>query len=130
LKVRARSALVTSVGVVVLACVLTSCGSASGRTNPLVKTAYVYIVDTRGYNPYAFSPSKLIISVGTRVTWINRSSQPHTVTQSGEHPFFDSGSLRAIDPHHRWSFVFHRAGRFPYSCLLHPFMQGRIVVRA
>jgi plastocyanin len=88
------------------------------------------MVDTSGSNPYAFSPRELVISVGTRVTWENRSSQPHTVTQSGEHPFFDSGSLRTIDPHRSWSFVFHRKGRFSYSCLLHPFMQAVVVVRA
>jgi plastocyanin len=125
---RARALLLASLGAVVLVGLLTSCGSATGQTRPPVKAAYVYIVDAAGSNPFAFSPQKLTISVGTRVTWINRSSQPHTVTQSGEHPLFDSGSLYAIDPHHRWSFVFHRAGRFGYSCLLHPFMQASIVV--
>jgi plastocyanin len=88
------------------------------------------MVNTSGSNPFGFSPKVLTIAVGTRVTWVNRSSQPHTVTQSGEHPFFDSGSVNAIDPHHRWSFVFHRKGRFSYSCLIHPFMQASIVVHA
>jgi plastocyanin len=117
-------------GILLLACVMTACGSTSGHASPRVKSAYVYMVNTSGSNPYAFSPHQLVISAGTRVTWINRTSQPHTVSQTGEHPFFDSGSLRSIDPHQRWSFVFRRVGRFGYSCLIHPFMHGIIVVRA
>jgi plastocyanin len=56
---------------------------------------------------FAFTPATLNIPAGTRVTWSNSDSVPHTVTARDN--LFDSGT-------------------FDYFCTIHPFMEGKIVV--
>lgn len=91
--------------------------------------AYVDIVNQSGRNQFGFAPGTLTVRAGTRVIWRNRSSQAHTVTDTAASRAFDSGTYRLIGPGQHWSFVFHSPGRYVYTCLLHPFMRGTIVVR-
>lgn len=74
---------------------------------------------------FAFSSPALEITVGTRVTWINKDTTVHTVT-STDKAFTSSGGLDSGD---KYSFVFTKAGTYPYFCSLHPFMTGKIVVK-
>lgn len=83
-----------------------------------------------GHDPFGFAPKTLTVAAGTRVVWRNRTSQPHTVTASGDRPYFSSGVKRLIAAGHSWSFTFKKPGRYPYYCIVHPFMKGTIVVRA
>lgn len=108
--------------------VLPASGSAR-PTSTSVPTAQVAIVNQSGVNPYAFSPATITVTVGTRVVWRNHSSQAHTVTDTGATPAFNSGASHLIRPGQSWSFVFRRPGRYVYTCLLHPYMQGTVVVR-
>lgn len=93
-------------------------------------TRTVTIKNLPGHDPYGYAPRMLTVSTGTRVVWRNRSSQPHTVTAAGDHPAFRSGVKKLIAPGHSWSFTFKKPGRYPYYCIVHPFMKGTIVVRA
>jgi plastocyanin len=72
----------------------------------------------------AYAPATLEVPAGTRVAWVNRDRVGHTV--SADDGSFDSGT---IDAGGSWSHVFDAAGRHPYSCTLHPYMKGEIVVR-
>lgn len=90
----------------------------------------VTIKNQPGHDPYGFAPKTLTIATGTRVVWQNRSSQPHTVTASGDRPYFSSGVRTLIKPGHSWSFTFKKPGRYPYYCIVHPWMKGTVVVRA
>lgn len=89
----------------------------------------VTIKDLNGHNPYGFTPKKIVITVGTRVVWRNRSSAPHSVTAKGEHPYFNSGAKKLIAPGHQWAFTFRKTGTFKYYCIVHPFMTGTVVVK-
>lgn len=111
-----------------LAC-STGAGAPSSSPTTRVADRIVYIRNHSGANEFVFQPHTITIRRGTRVTWINRSAQPHTVTASGRHPAFDSGTQKLINPSHRYSVVFRHAGRFHYYCLLHPYMTGVVIVR-
>ena len=67
----------------------------------------------------------LTVSRGTRVTWTNRDSTPHTVTGEGE------GGPRSGDiaPGSNYSFTFDRAGTFNYVCSIHASMRGQVIVQ-
>ena len=71
----------------------------------------------------AFSPQKLTIAVGTRVTWTNNDSVTHTVTS--DDGLFESGNLSLGATFSR---TFDQKGTFDYHCVPHPFMTAQIVV--
>ncbi len=73
---------------------------------------------------FAFSPATLTIKTGTKVTWTNNDSVPHTVTA-------DSGSLLqspTLSPGQSYSVTFTSAGTVSYHCRIHPMMKGQVVV--
>ncbi|MFN8677646.1 MAG: cupredoxin domain-containing protein [Thermomicrobiales bacterium] len=71
----------------------------------------------------AYDPPTLTVPAGSMVTWSNDDGTPHTVT--AEDGLFDSG---IFDPGASFSWTFTEPGAFAYHCLLHPTMQGRVVV--
>ena len=71
----------------------------------------------------SFAPEQLIVRVGETVTWTNKDPFPHNVTSSTG--AFKSGD---IAPDAQWSFRATEAGRFPYTCTLHPGMNGTLIV--
>ena len=75
---------------------------------------------------FAFQPAELTISVGTRVTWVNRDDVPHTATDSARPRRFDSGTL---DTDGRYAHDFSQPGTYEYFCAVHPHMTGRIIVK-
>lgn len=78
-------------------------------------------VEIRGMK---FTPATLTIAAGTKVTWINQDTTPHTVTDKDR--AFRSA---ALDNNESYSFTFSRPGDFTYYCTIHPMMVGRIVVK-
>jgi len=79
-------------------------------------------------NNFAFNPSTVTVTAGTKVTWVNNDKVAHTVTASptdlGDVP--DSGTLA---PGQSFSFTFDNAGSMiGYYCALHPMMKGTINV--
>jgi plastocyanin len=76
---------------------------------------------------YAFHPDVLTIKLGTPVTWLFRDHGiAHWVVSDSEAVNFQSspqssGSL---------TFTFSQAGTYNYSCALHPWMKGEVVVNA
>ena len=83
-----------------------------------------------------YIPYQVSVDVGGEVTWMNGDGMPHTVT-SGLTPFpgidgdgpsgvFDSG---LFDPQTSFSYQFESAGEFPYYCVIHPWMEGLVIVQ-
>jgi len=58
------------------------------------------------------------------VTWVNHDEEPHTVT-SGAGAFSSAGLV------HDETFVqtFTKPGTYQYSCAIHPYMKGTLVVK-
>ena len=75
---------------------------------------------------FTFSPAKLTIAAGTKVTWINHDDVPHTATAKGKSHAFDSNPL---DTDEKFTFTFTTAGTYDYYCKVHPHMTGTIIVK-
>lgn len=71
----------------------------------------------------SFSPENLTVKVGETVTWTNKDPFPHNVKAADGS--FESGE---IAPDAKWQYRAAAAGRFPYTCTLHPGMDGILIV--
>lgn len=75
------------------------------------------------YN-FAFTPTRLVVSPGTRIIWTNKDSDPHTVDSATT-----IWSSEALDTGSTFARVFKKDGTFPYYCSIHPFMRATIIVK-
>jgi plastocyanin len=95
-------------------------GSSSARANeqPSAATAEVKI------DSFSFAPQTLTVAVGTTVTWTNRDDIPHIVVST-------DGVFKSTvrDTDEKFSYMFAKAGTYPYYCSVHPTMTGKIVVQ-
>jgi len=72
---------------------------------------------------FAYGPKTIRVTAGTKVTWINKDPEVHTVvSKDGK---FRSGALDTGDS---FSFAFDRPGTYAYFCTLHPQMVGTVEV--
>lgn len=79
---------------------------------------------------FKFGPASLEVKVGTKVTWTNKDSAPHTTTSGtpGSKDGKWEGQLAASGG--TFSFTFAQAGTFAYFCSVHPTsMTGTVVVK-
>ena len=72
-----------------------------------------------------FSPANFTVAPGTTVMWFNSGKLTHTVTSSDGVAGFSSTNLA---PMASFSFTFTMLGKYNYSCLIHPWMKGRVNV--
>ena len=75
---------------------------------------------------FTFDPAKLIIPVGTKVTWVNHDDVPHLIKSTGTEKGFIS---RPLDTDDQFSYVFSAPGTYNYFCAIHPKMTGQIIVK-
>ena len=73
-----------------------------------------------------FTLAALTVPAGTRVTWTNQDTAPHTVTS--DTGAFDSGIATSLSNGATFSFTFATAGSFAYHCEIHPSMKATITV--
>lgn len=71
-----------------------------------------------------YSPTVLYVGLGDAVTWSNRDAVPHTVTGV----FGSWGNYEQFGLDESMTFTFDEAGVLPYFCVVHPTMQGVVVV--
>jgi plastocyanin len=74
---------------------------------------------------YAFVPASASVPVGTKVTWVNEDTVPHTVTTKSGPASFDSGQ---VAPGASYSVIFESPGTYGYYCIDHPQMTASITV--
>ena len=75
---------------------------------------------------FAFGPALTIVAPGTKVTWINKDEEPHTVTSADGGKTFKSDALDTDD---KFTFTFDKPGTYKYFCSVHPHMVGTVVVK-
>ena len=75
---------------------------------------------------YAYLPDTTTVPVGTKVTWLNKDDEVHTVTSEAAPPLFDSGEFNKDGT---FSFTFSQPGEYAYYCVPHDYMRGKIIVR-
>lgn len=81
------------------------------------------VVEVEVFN-FGFRPAEITISPGTTVIWINTSPTAHTVTDKERR--WDSGIFGEGE---RFQMTFETPGEYEYWCLLHPDMEGKVIVR-
>ena len=78
-----------------------------------------------------FIPNPVTINVGGIVTWENNDTAAHTATggsaTEGPSGVFDSSLIMAGSS---FSHTFDAAGTFDYFCMVHPWMEGTLIVEA
>ena len=78
---------------------------------------------------FLYKAERLTVAVGTKVTFTNEDSAPHTAT-SGQSPtsdgLFDTGTLKKGQSK---SLKLTKAGTFAYYCAIHPFMKATVIVK-
>jgi len=86
---------------------------------------------TPGCEPDCFIPSPVVITVGGTVTWENTDTAAHTSSSGtpagGPDGVFDSSLIMAGGS---YSHTFDTAGTFDYFCMVHPWMEGTVIVEA
>jgi plastocyanin len=74
---------------------------------------------------FAFTPGEITIAAGETVTWTNDDGAPHGLEyQDG------AKGVDPLLPGSSFSRQFDRPGAYEYNCSVHPYMTGRVVVRA
>ncbi len=74
---------------------------------------------------YMFSPNKVTVTPGTKITWVNHDDVPHTIADKNKR--FRSS---ALDTDESYSYTFTAPGTYEYFCTLHPQMLATIIVAA
>ena len=78
---------------------------------------------------FLYDPEALSVAVGTKITFTNEDSAPHTAT-SGASPtadgVFETGTLKKGQVSASRS---PRPGTFAYYCAIHPFMKGTVIAK-
>jgi len=78
-----------------------------------------------------FIPSTVVITVGGTVTWENVDNAAHTASSGtaagGPDGVFDSSLIMASGS---YSVTLDDEGTYPYFCMVHPWMQGTVIVEA
>ena len=74
---------------------------------------------------YVFLPIRVTVKQGTKVTWVNNSDAPHTVSGSKGWHF----ASKMFSQNQRVSYTFTKAGTYHYYCAVHPYMKATVVVQ-
>src|SRR5258708_531921 len=83
----------------------------------------INIVEPKDQSKWGFAPTTQRVQPGTWITWSNAGQDPPSVVAVDGS--FDSGTL---DPSEGFSWFFADAGTFEYTCTLHSWMKGKVVV--
>jgi plastocyanin/mono/diheme cytochrome c family protein len=97
-------------------------------------SGYGWLAQGATATPLSGNNANITIKVGTKVTWGNKSSAPHTVVEGTPSApgkdFGDATKILAANSSDSYSFTFTKAGDFPFFCSIHPAMIGWITVVA
>ena len=108
------------------AALLAGCGGDDGTDNstpaaaaPAAVTSTIKIAD------FVYEPDPVTVKAGAKIAIANDDDAPHTITEEGTSPSFDSGTIVG---HKRGSVTFAKPGTFKYQCVFHPTMKGTVTV--
>jgi plastocyanin len=110
---------------------LAACGGSATATRTTTSTggAPAASVDHVQIKEFKYAPATITVALGTKITWTNHDSAPHTAT-SGTSPnsdgVFDSGTIKKGESK---TATVSKRGTFTYYCAFHPFMKATVVVK-
>ncbi|HSW79042.1 MAG TPA: cupredoxin family copper-binding protein [Candidatus Babeliales bacterium] len=91
----------------------------SNTANQATSTNEVEIEDM------AFKPDNITVKKGAAVTWTNKDSTAHTVTENDGK---NGPSSQLLNQGQSYTFTFSETGSFQYRCTIHPNMSGTVIV--
>lgn len=101
--------------------------TADRSTEPALSRPFAIVME--GWEPY-YQPFAPMVAAGRPIRWFNPTPSPHTVRHEGcdtdNRCAFDSG---AVPPDGQFTISGLPPGVYPYYCVLHPIMRGRLIVR-
>ena len=103
----------------------TACLTLAGCGGSVKKAAVAAPHVTVIIQSFAYRPATLRVRAGTRVTWRNEDTSPHTATARG-----GAFSTRALEKNQSRTLTLSRPGRFTIVCVFHAFMHGTVIVAA
>jgi plastocyanin len=104
----------------VLALVLVSFSFASSAALPAEnKPVKISIIN------FQFTPAEVTIAPGESVTWVNDDGAPHGLEYND-----GSSGKDLLLPGESYNRRFDQPGTYDYNCSVHPYMMGRVIVRA
>ena len=104
----------------VLALVLVSFSFASSAALPAEnKPVKISIIN------FQFAPAEVTIAPGESVTWVNDDGAPHGLEYND-----GSSGKDLLLPGESYNRRFDQPGTYNYNCSVHPYMTGRVIVRA
>jgi plastocyanin len=98
---------------------LAVCAQIAHAATPAKEGAKVSIAN------FAFAPAEITIAPGESVTWTNDDGAPHGLEYNDGQAGTD-----LLLPGASFSRRFDQPGTYDYNCSIHPYMTGRVVVRA
>jgi len=109
------------------AALLAGCGGGDDETSTTGKaaTASAGATDTIRIKNFIYDPDPVTVKAGQKVTVVNEDGSPHTITEEGPSPSFDSDTVKGGAS---GSITFEKAGTFKYLCVFHPTMKGTVTV--
>jgi plastocyanin len=131
-----RQRVVALLALAIVGAVLTGCSSSSPSNASSPSPAGSSVTSAASSVPaggtkitissFKFNPDSLTVAPGQTVTVLNNDSTAHTLTASAGKAF-DTGT---ISPGNSGSFTAPTApGSYPYTCTIHPFMHGTLIVK-
>lgn len=102
------------------AATLAGCGGEDKPAAPAATTT-----DTIRIADFLYTPDPSTVKAGVKITVTNADTAPHTLTQAGGSPTFDSDTIKGKAS---GSVTFKTPGTFTYYCQFHPTMKGTVTV--
>ena len=111
------------------AALLAGCGGDDDSTDKSTRRRphRAAVTSTIKIADFLYEPDPVTVKAGTKIAIANDDDAPHTITEEGTSPSFDSGTIVG---HKRGSVTFSKAGTFKFLCVFHPTMKGTVTVTA
>jgi plastocyanin/uncharacterized membrane protein len=92
-------------------------GAPGGGSQP--ESEAVMITD------YKYSPAKITVPAGSKVTWMNHDADAHTITSKSGGPLSSSNLAKGGT----FAYTFSTPGTYDHHCAIHPQMTGTVTVQ-
>ena len=100
---------------------LAGCGGDDDEPAPPAAAS----TDTIRIAQFLYDPDPATVKAGRKIAVANADSAPHTLTEQGGSPSFDSDTIKGKAT---GSVTFKTPGAFTYYCEFHPTMKGTVTV--
>lgn len=109
----------------VAAALLAGCGGSDSTDKSSTPAAPAAATTMIRIANFLYEPDPVTVKAGQKITVVNTDDAPHTITEVGTSPSFDSDTVVGRKS---GSVTFSKPGTFQYLCQFHPTMKGTVTV--